>query len=78
MNGSKIIHVHFKVTGVDEYFGSLAAVFQVHDEDNIGVKKQSLYNYRITPEKPYENKNVVIKEGVVVRKITSRSNPNVK
>lgn len=78
MNGTKIIHVHFNATGVDEYFGSLAAVFQVHNEREIGVVPNTLYNFGITPGKPYIGKIVTIKEGVLIRKTSNRGNPLLK
>lgn len=78
MNGNKIIHVHFKDSGRDEYFGSLAAIYQVHTNIEIGATLQTLWNNRIGPTRPYENRSVVIKEGTIVRKATTRTNPNLK
>lgn len=78
MNGTKIIHVHFNDTGVDEYFGSLAAIFQVHTEEEIGVWINTLYNFRIGPDNPYHGKRVTIKEGVIIRKQSNRINPKLK
>lgn len=78
MNGNKIIHVHFKDDGHDEYFGSLTAIYQTHGVGDIGVTLQTLWNNHIGPSNPYENRYVVIKEGVIVRNQTKRFNPKLK
>ncbi len=75
MNGNKIIHVHFDADGSDQYFGSIAAIYQEHTPDQIGAKYQTLANFRIGPDHPYKNGTVTIKEGTIIRKITNRKNP---
>lgn len=75
MNGNKIIHIHFKADGSDEYFGSIAAIYQEHTPDQIGAKYQTLANFRIGPGRPYENGSVIIREGTIIRKSTNRKNP---
>lgn len=62
--GRKIIHLI--KDGKDYYFGSLAALFATFDKDELGVTYGSIRNYHITPEKPYENKLIKIKEGVLI------------
>ena len=60
----KVIHLH--KDGEDHYFGSLSAIFSVFSKEDIGIGYGALRNYRITPEHPYSNGKVVIKEGVLI------------
>lgn len=64
MADRKIIHLH--LNGRDYYFGSLAAIYSEFTREEIGVSYGSLRNYRISPEHPYTNDKVVIKEGVLI------------
>lgn len=64
MADRKIIHLH--LNGQDYYFGSLAAIFTEFTREEIGVSYGSLRNYGISPERPYINDKVVIKEGVLI------------
>lgn len=60
----KVIHLH--KDGEDYYFGSLSAIFSVFSKEDIGIGYGALRNYGITPEHPYSNGKVVIKEGVLI------------
>ena len=60
----KVIHLH--KDGEDHYFGSLSAIFSVFSKEDIGIGYGALRNYVITPEHPYSNGKVIIKEGVLV------------
>lgn len=64
MADRKVIHLH--KDGADYYFGSVSAIFSVFSIDEIGISYGALRNYKITPEHPYENGKVVIKEGVLI------------
>lgn len=64
MADRKIIHLH--KDGEDYYFGSVAAIFSVFTKEDIGVSYGSLRNYAVSPSKPYRNKVVTIKEGVLI------------
>ena len=68
MNGSTILHIHFKKTDEDFYFGSLAAIFDTFDAADIGAAYSTLVHFKITPERPYFNKIVTIKKGSIIRK----------
>ena len=57
---------HLHKDGEDFYFGSLSAIFSVFDKEDIGIGYGSLRNYGISPEHPYSNAKVVIKEGVLI------------
>ena len=58
--------IHLQKGGKDYYFGSLAALFATFDKDELGVSYGSIRNYHITPDKPYSNKLITIKEGVLI------------
>ncbi|MBO8449194.1 MAG: hypothetical protein IAC29_07985 [Bacteroidetes bacterium] len=64
MADRKIIHLN--LNGQDYYFGSLAAIFTEFTREEIGVSYGSLRNYGISPERPYINDKVVIKEGILI------------
>lgn len=64
MADRKIIHLH--LNGQDYYFGSLAAIYTEFTKEEIGVSYGSLRNYGISPERPYINDKVVIKEGTLI------------
>lgn len=73
MNGNTILHVCF---GDDNhhYFGSIAAIFETFTPKQLGVSKSRLWSYRITPERPYKNKNCIIYRGEIHRKKGNRTN----
>ena len=76
-SGQKVIHVEFK-SGTSQYFGSVAAIYELFSVDTIGIAQQSLYDYGITPDKPYTNKVCTIYEGAIKRKKGNRKNPNIE
>lgn len=71
MNGNTIFHLRFR-SGGDFYFGSIAAIFDKFRRDVLGVSQQRLYDFVITPDRPYENKICVIKKGIIHRKKGNR------
>ena len=64
MADRKIIHLH--KDGEDYYFGSVSAIYSVFTKEDIGVSYGSLRNYAISPDKPYSNRHITIKEGVLI------------
>lgn len=56
MKVTPAIMVTFKETGVRAYFGSVAAIYEAYNRDNLGVTLKSLWQYKL----PYENKRVRI------------------
>ena len=58
--------IHLKKDGKDYYFGSISAIYSVFSKEDIGVSYGSLRNFVITPEHPYSNGKVVIKESVLI------------
>jgi hypothetical protein len=76
-SGQKVIHVEFK-SGTHHYFGSIAAIYELFSVDTIDISQQGLYDYDITPDKPYVNKVCTIYEGAIKRKKGNRKNPNIE
>jgi hypothetical protein len=70
MADRKVIHLH--KDGEDYYFGSLSAIFSMFDKEDIGIGYGALRNYGVTPEHPYTNTKVKIKEGVLISTKTDR------
>ena len=64
MADRKIIHLHHN--GQDYYFGSVAAIYSRFTKEELGVSYGSLRNYGISPDRPYTNGKVTIKEGVLI------------
>lgn len=50
------------------YFGSVACIYDHYTKEQIGITYASLRNFTITEDKPYENKNVIIRRGRLVTK----------
>lgn len=73
MADRKIIHLH--KDGEDYYFGSVSAIYSVFTKEDIGVSYGSLRNYAISPTKPYSNRLVTIKEGIL---ISAKGNRGIK
>ena len=76
-SGEKVIHLKFK-SGTNHYFGSIAAIYELFTPDTIGISPQGLYDYGITPDRPYENKVCTIHQGAIKRKKGNRKNPNIE
>ena len=67
--------IHLQKEGQDYYFGSVSAIFTIFTKDDIGISYGSLRNYAISPDKPYINKLVTIKEGSL---ISAKGNRGIK
>ncbi len=78
MTGSTIFHLHFKSSGEDHYFGSIAAIYDDFTRIDIGSTANNLYRFGITSDNPYENKKVIIKKGENKRKKGGRKLPRPK
>jgi hypothetical protein len=74
MTGTTIYHLHFK-SGSDHYFGSIAAIYDLFKADALGVSRQRLYDFGITPDHPYDNKTCTIRKGESRRKKGNRKLP---
>ena len=80
--GSTLYHLHLKVTNtaipfkVDYYFGSIASIYEAFTAAQLGIAQQSLYDYGITPERPYDNKTCTISKSELKRKRGGRKKPS--
>lgn len=72
MNDNKkirnVIHLHFKSSGEDYYYGNLKSLFDNHEHEmndgSLGVRYKYLVNYKF--DVPYENDLVVIKKAELI------------
>lgn len=65
----KILHVELRnpIDGEQHYyFGSKAAIFQHLTSEQLGITYYSLKNICITKEKPYVNRQCVIRQGELI------------
>jgi len=63
-----VIHLHLKENDTHHYFGSMANIFEHFTKEQIGISFGSLRNYGLSPTKPYENKKVIIRKGILQAK----------
>ena len=69
----KVIHVTLKGEPEEHlYFGSMSAIYDHLTKDDVGITYSTLRNVGLSPQKPYENKLCVIREGVLQQKKTNR------
>lgn len=80
-SGSTLYHLHLKNENpvipakVDFYFGSIASIYEAFTAAQLGIAQQSLYDFGITPERPYENKTCIISKSELKRKRGGRRKP---
>lgn len=58
------VKVTFKETGGSAYFGSVAAIYEAYNRDDLGITLQSLWQHKL----PYENRLVSIERIEIRRK----------
>ena len=63
-----VIHLYLKESDTHQYFGSMANIFEHFTKEQIGISFGSLRNYGLSPAKPYENKKIIIRKGVLQAK----------
>ena len=68
--GKTIYHV--KIGDKNTYFGSIAAIYDKHTPEELGITKTSLWTYGIKIDKPYQNKLCTIYKGELHRKKGNR------
>ena len=68
MNTTPAIMVTFKETGGRAYFGSVAAIYECYNRDDLGVTLSYLWQKRL----PYENKRVRIERIEIKHKPQSK------
>ena len=67
----QVIHLQILSTNQHYYFGSLSAMFEHFDREQLGVAIQTLYNQFIGNY--YENDTIVIRKGRLVQKKHKKS-----
>jgi len=60
-----VVHLYLKEKDEHIYFGSVANIFEFFTKEDIGISFGSLRNYVLSPNKPYENKLVIIRKGLL-------------
>lgn len=75
-NGDTLIHLEFKQSGTHLYFGSLAAIYDTFDAKVLRVSLSRLWAFKVTEDRPYSNKTIIVRKGAVHRKSGRRKNPN--
>ncbi len=61
-----VVHVELFADNSHHYFGSLAAIFEKFNKEQIGITYGSLRNYGLSAKKPYQNKLCVIRKGTLI------------
>ena len=64
----KVVHVHFKETGIDDYLGSLSVLYDYYSKDDIGYTLRSLQSLKIAEGIPFENDKIRINIARLKRK----------
>ena len=66
--------IHLQLGEDHYYFGSVAAMYDHFNREEIGISYGSLRNYGLSPDKPYRNEKtgVVIRVGVLIAKEGNR------
>lgn len=52
----------------DFFFGSLSAIYEQFDHNDIGCKVETLWRHKITPDNPYRGRKCTITQEPVIRK----------
>lgn len=68
MKTTPAICVTFKDTGGRAYFGSVAAIYEAYNREDLGITLQSLWQHKL----PYENRLVSIERIEIRRKPQSK------
>ena len=58
-----VVHLEFK--GEHFYFGSMKAIYQKFNSEELGISYNYLKNYGLSEVRPYQNQKCVIRKGVL-------------
>ena len=64
----KVYHVYFKGIARHYYFGSIAAIYDLFSEKELGVSSKILYYDHDIENVAYQNDNVIIRFGYLIAK----------
>lgn len=67
-----IVKVRFHADGSEFFFGSLAAIYDLFNEEQIGCSLHTLWNCKISPDNPKATARCVISKHKVWRKKSGR------
>lgn len=72
-----VYHVHFFDDGMqkqDYYFGSISAIYQIFNIDDVGIQASSLYNFKLDEVKNpvYKNSKCTIRKDTIISKKQSK------
>lgn len=59
---------HVEQNGTHQYFGSISAICA---NMKLNIKKETLWNYKIRPSRPYYGRGFTIRKGSIIRKKSS-------
>lgn len=72
-----LIHVEFKDSHENLYFGSIAAMFdEPRVKERIGISYQTFRTKGLAEEKPFENEHILIRKGNLLTMVHLAGNVN--
>lgn len=71
MNGDTIYHL--QIGEEHHYFGSISAIYDMFEAEQIGISKTSLWTYGVRENRPYKNRKCVVRKGKLLRKKGNRN-----
>lgn len=63
----KVIHVYLIFEKKDLYFGSISSIFDVLNENTLGIKKSTLLHSGLAEGSPIPTKRAIIKQSYLIR-----------
>ena len=60
-----IIHLYVKESNTHHYFGSLKAMYQYFDTEQLGITYNSIRTRGIARTNFYENRRVIVRKGII-------------
>jgi hypothetical protein len=72
----KVIHLYEKETNKHYYFGSISAIYNYLNTEQVGITYSSLKTCRLRTVGFYENKKVVIRQSYLLTKPKESKQPN--
>ncbi|WP_455590476.1 hypothetical protein [Bacteroides sp.] len=64
---TKVIHVHLIFEKKDYYFGSISAIFDVLNEQVVGIKKSTLFHSGLSDGNSLPTSRAIIKQSHLIR-----------
>lgn len=68
----KIVHLELLSKNSHHYFGSLKAIYELFQSDDIGITYGSLKNLKLSKDNPYRNARCIIRVGNLITVESSR------